>query len=128
MQLIWFIMQESVVGGICYIFTDDTHQRTVIKILDNILLWARILSTMMKGDAYANGRLLPPNTTIQPFECFLGFVIWNVTAAKDLIDRCPVRTSYITGVIAWVSDNIQKLFKAGLGLLMPMIPIPVPKK
>src|SRR5438128_2566200 len=99
-----------------------------MKALDSILLWARISSTMMKGYAYPNGRLLPSNITIQPFRCLLVFVIWNVTAAECLIDHCPVCVSYIIGMIAWVSDDIQKFLKAGLGLLVPIIPIPIPKE
>ena len=107
---------------------DDVHQGMVIKVLYNILLWARISSAVMKGDTYSNGCLLPSSTTIQPLKFFLGFVTWSVTAAENSIDRCSVRVSYIIGVIARVSDNIHKLFKAILGLLVPIIPIPIPKK
>ena len=57
-KFIRFIMEKSVMGRIWYIFVNDLHQGTVMKVLNNILLWVRVPSTTMEGDAYLNGSLL----------------------------------------------------------------------
>ena len=100
----------------------------MVKVLNNIILWARVPSTTMKGSAYLNSSLLPSTIDIQPLAIFLSFVISNATLAKFLIDRCPVCGSHIFGVIFWVSNNIKKCLKTCLRLLVSVIPIPIPQK
>jgi len=98
----------------------------VIEVLNNVLLCARVPSTMMEGDAYPDGLLFPSAIIIQPFTIGLSLVTSNITVAQLSINRHPVCISYIFWVISWMSYNIQKFPEAGLGLLMPLIPIPIP--
>ena len=125
-KLIWFIMEESMMGGIWHIFLNNFHQGMVIEVLDNVLLCARVPSTMMEGDAYLDGLLFPSTIAIKPFTICLGLVTLNIAVAQLLIDQHPVCISYIFWVISWMSYNILKLPEAGSGLLMPLLPIPIP--
>lgn len=72
----------------------------VIEVLDNVLLCARVPSTMMEGDAYLDGLLFPSTIAIKPFTICLGLVTLNIAVAQLLIDQHPVCISYIFWVIS----------------------------
>jgi hypothetical protein len=124
-KLVTIVVKLLIVERLTKFIVYDGDQRAVVEIAYGVIFWARVSHPVMKRHRDVDWRPLPSRILIHPFRTVINFRFIEGISGQCFVDLSPVYMPYICWYKSFISNDGQKLLKARLGLLDPMVPIPV---